>query len=339
MDTKHYIDLPEALLPDQAETIPHLDQVLIYSKRDVDTLVRLLPIDILKECAVSFTVEWSSGKYKKDGWKTRIRMVVPSHECLSLLLKHKSALGWFCISHVEVTKDILAPDISRMEAENIIRRFVRFLYIPHGITIKEYDIYWIKQTKEVPEKQKVEKKFDKDKGGYTCYIRNRNRFRWEFAAYARDSKIAKVNCLHVEFRYKSTESVKLLLGIETLEDLIQFDPEVFWIDKGWNLQLMEIDWEIFGKFLLGIDGRRKLDKKATQPKAKRLRGTYTKATLLAAQYFSADGSITAFKQMLADWKLELKKQSGVRTELEKRVLKVDYKRFLKPLELSSLKGR
>lgn len=315
----------EKLVPNQSDVIYHLDQVIIYSRKSKDTLEQQLPIEGLKELCCRFTVQRAKGGYLENGWNSCLNCIVPSDNFCILLQKHKSTLGSYIISKVEVAKDILTPSLSLSELDGVVRNIYESLSISYAKTGEDFDVMR-KHFKELAF-------YVPDKGGITIYLANKA---WTLVIYARRSKLTGENCIHAEWRYLNASSVKQKLGIRTIENLIDFDYEKHWKLKGRSITLLTIDRQLLGKFYLEIDGRRKLDQHIGDSNSKRMRCTYGKVMLMAAHLLSGIKTIADFKKMISDWKAEIKQKSGKRSSFEEKILKVNASRFLKPLDISNM---
>ena len=212
------------------------------------------------------------------------------------------------------------------ELHSIVEQYHEGLVVRHAKSDLVFDV----SSRDIKDPQS----YDSCMGGITSYVGNKS---WQLVTYARKSKLTGQNCIHTEWRYLNTSSVKRNLGIRTINDLYLFDPEKHWKDRERFISNSEytIDRERFGKFLFGIDGRRKLDPHIGESISARINCTHGKAMLSAKEFLSGIDSVTDFKKMISGWKKQIKRRSGTRSALSKRILKVNYKRFLKPLDIST----
>lgn len=322
MNKLSYIGLFESILPDHSDVIYHLDQIIIYSRTKTDTLKQLLPIEELKKHCIYFKVQRAKGGYLDNGWRSRLSITAPSIEFFILLQEYESIFQPYIISKVEVAKDIIVPGRSLPELDGVVRSFHKSLSISYAKTGSAFDVS-LQDTSQLAF-------IDPEKGGITCYIKNKA---WQLACYARISKLTGQNCLHIEWRYLNTGSVKKKSGIKTIGDLINFDPETHWMEREKSISPMTVDKDLLGKFLLGIDGRRNLDPLVGQPPSKRLRSTWGRVGLMAEHCLSGIQTVTDFKKMFSDMKKEIRARSGKRSAFDKQILKVDPSRFLKPFDI------
>ena len=97
-----------------------------------------------------------------------------------------------------------------------------------------------------------------------------------------------------------------------------------------------IDRERVYKFFYGIDGRKRFDPPVFKSVREARHTKYFKTWLKMSHYMSGVDSVTDFKKMIADEKKRIRRKNGRPSAFEKRMLNANYKRFLKPLEVSVL---
>lgn len=318
-----YTGLFESIIPDYSDKIYHLDQIIIHSRTKTDILEKQLPIEELRKHCSYFAVQRAEGGYWDNGWRSRLSITAPSKEFFLLLQEHEPIFRPYVISKVEVAKDIIVPNRSLPELDGVVRGLHKSLSINYAKKGSAVDVC-LQETRHLPF-------YDPAKGGITCYIKNKE---WQLACYSRISKLTGQKCLHIEWRYLNTDSVKKKTGIITIEDLLNFDPEKHWMERERSVSLMTIDKDLLGKFLLSIDGRRKLDPLIGQPSSKRLRSTWGKVGLIAEHFLSGIKTVTDFKRMFSDMKKDIRARSGKRSAFDNQILKVDPSRFLKQLDIN-----
>lgn len=325
MNKQPYTGLFESIIPDYSDKIYYLDQIIIHSRIKTDILEKLLPIEELRKHCSYFSVQRAKGRYWDNGWRSRLSITAPSEEFLILLQEYESMFQPYVISKVEVAKDIIVPSQSLPELDGVVRSLHKSLSINYAKKGSAVDVC-LQETRQL-------RFYDPAKGGITCYIKNNA---WQLACYARISKLTGQNCLHIEWRYLNTDSVKKKTGITTIEDLINFDPDKHCLERERSVSLMIIDKDLLGKFLLNIDGRRKLDPLIGQPSSKRLRSTWGRVGLIAEHFLSGIKTVTDFKRVFSEMKKEIKQRPGKRSAFDNQILKVDPSRFLKPLDINKL---
>lgn len=319
----------ESIVSEYADVICHLDQVVIYSRQNLNKLEELLPVEELKKHCHHFSVQSSHGTpYHDYGWESFLSFSVPSKEFFVLLNDNKALLRGYIITRVEVAKDIIIPNLSLSKISRLVGKIHKVITLKHSNDFYEFDT----KTRNFEDLGG----FKSDKGFFTSTLQTKA---WALSTYARVSKLTGQNCLHTEWRYLNTGSVKKNLHIRTIDDLARFDPEKYWMGRDSSLCLKEIDRELFGKFLYGIDGRRKLDPLIDQPPSKSLRSLYAKVSLLAEHYLDGINSVIEFQKMFSKMKKDIKKRGGAKTELEERILKRSSRSFLKEISISELDNK
>ena len=102
--------------------IYHLDQVIIHSRKRKDLVEKELLVEELQNRCLSFTVHWSDGLYKENGWLSRITIIGPNNLFFKRLRYHTDKFKPYIISRVEVAKDIII-NLPFSDLECIVEKF------------------------------------------------------------------------------------------------------------------------------------------------------------------------------------------------------------------------
>lgn len=169
------------------------------------------------------------------------------------------------------------------------------------------------------EKQRAKRKFDAMRfGTLTGYLGSKD---FRFVIYARKSKVNGKPCAHLEWRVQNSSNIKRKTGITTIDDLVSFDCKSYF-ESTYKKFIADgrIDREKLGKFLVGIDGRRKNLSKTEK----------NQIDLQICHFLNAYG-IETYSDLVDYFKQEKEKimhQKGPRSEWSRKILSIkSYGRF------------
>jgi hypothetical protein len=307
---------------DNQQAAYSFDYIRIITKEDRGSLVKSLPIIELKQNCHDFYIIRASEKAQKIGYKSTLVIVAPSPKALETLLKCEEHLVYvpyfvgqrepYKISYLEIARD--TPQRTEFEAERKILQLSKL--------------------------QRM--KWAKNNFVYNAYSGNRNEWNWpqkddelfsnrtwyyggdkfKFAMYPRISKIMRLPCVHEEWRMVGASTIKKKTGITNIIDLIEADLNlIFERLHGNYITYEKIDYERFGKWLLGLDGRRKFSEEQKSD------------VLMQGFLFCKTHEIESpadFVRVINEKKSEIKKWIGRKRFWQKRFLKVNPRKFLMP---------
>jgi hypothetical protein len=286
------------------EQIYYFDQIRINSKRKLENVSQILKDN-------GFKIAGASDVARRYGFETSIEMVIPSKETFSHLKQHEQAIWPYNISYLEVAKDIFFDSDS--EADSWVGKRLETMRKRWSFGGFIYD-----QFKE-NDKQRAKRKFDAVRfGTRTGYFGSKD---FKFVIYARRSKVNKQPCAHLEWRILHSSNIRKRTRIATIDDLVGFDCKVFFENTYKKfITYGEIDREKLGKWLEGIDSRRKNLSKTEKRRIE----------LQVCHFLNAYG-IETYSDLVDYLKQEKEKimhQKGPRSEWSKKILSIkSYGRF------------
>ena len=232
-------------------------------------------------------------------------------ETIAHLRQHKQDIWPYTISYIEIAKDIFFNSDS--EADCWVRKQLEILRKRWSFGGFNYDQY------KENEQQRANRKSDNMRfGTITGYLGSKS---FKFVIYARRSKVNKQPCAHLEWRIRNSSNITKKSGIISVEDLIVFDCKA-WFERTYKKFITDgnIDTEKLGRFLIGIDGRRK-----NLPKLSKM-----KIDLQASHFISAY-QIETYSDLVDYLKREkerIKHQIGPRSKWDRMILSIkSYDRF------------
>jgi len=233
----------------------YFDRIYLLSRRSSREIMIDFPINEYRQYCRSFEIVNTD---KDRGFnRSRIMVVAPTSDFLSMLLENEDLLGdGYLISYLEIAHDQFCD--SRMDAELKARNLFKTLR-------KKFSFGTVyKDRKEKTWKDRVKDKqrgLFTDRTFYSCVLKQNNTKKVPFkhVVYARYSKINWMPCVHSEWRIAGAGLIARKTGIRNIRDLVDFDIMNFFAatDKKYVVR-EEIDHERLGRWLRGIDGRRKL---------------------------------------------------------------------------------
>lgn len=203
-------------LENYEESIFNFDMIRINSMRSPEELKKILPVDDLKDFATSFKIDNAYFKAKKAGHKTRIDIVNPLNVGLELLLHFEYALYPYAITYLEIAKN----DLYQESDPNGSRHFPIGDHFVGEVWATLYK-KWNTNHFDYRQERFDPKKRDPSMGSITLYYGKL----FELVVYPRLSKTTGTPCIHSEWRCKSSSEVLKKTGIETIQDLINFNCE------------------------------------------------------------------------------------------------------------------
>jgi hypothetical protein len=280
----------------------YIDRVRINSKREFKKLKQVFNLQRL-------TVKIAYETAMKFGFRSRLDLVAPTEKDLAVILKNESRIHPYKIAYLEVAKDSFQKNLH--DAEMVI--FHNLKTLDRRWSTEGFDYFQTDENYEHYKKRKT------GLGTLTRYLGPKN---FRYVQYARLSKINRKPCFHEEFRISGAKKIRQKTGISTIADLIIFDPQEF-LDRELEKMLTKktIDMQKLGRWLAGIDGRRK--KLTRQEKIK---------CQIHVRHFCSTYEIETFndlKKTLSGLNKEIRKHPGAKNEFQKRVLalKGNYSRF------------
>jgi hypothetical protein len=284
------------------ETGYYIDRLRINSKRKVQELKKTFKVQGIQVIrAYRKAMGW--------GFRSRLDLIAPTKEVLTVIHENESKIHPYKISYLEIAKDTFQRTLRK--ADVLVSRNIGLL-----------DRRWSRESYKYDQKYENYKKYKKrkpDLGTRTIYIGQKN---FKYVQYARPSKINQRPCVHEEFRILGAKRIRQKTGISCIADLIPFDSEQFFErDYAKLITSKTIDKEKLGRWLAGIDGRRK--KLTRQEKIK---------CQIRVRHFCSTYEIETFndlKKELSRLNKEIREHPGAKNEFQKRVLalKGNYRRL------------
>lgn len=232
----------------------YYDKIRINLKITPNKLIKLLPIDELKEESYYFLVSDSSDEARKFGLFATIDMVAPSRKCLEILDKQIPRATTTKISKLEITRDTFFETEQVAQAElNKLLPTIRKKYT------SEHFIY--DQANEGEKKRKNKSEInEKLFSPVTGYFGSNN---FKYVIYARHSKIDDRPCVHAEWRITGASNLKRKTGIISIRDLTNYDLIKFFDEKDKRFIANEsIDLTKLGRWILGWTRKKSFSEKA-----------------------------------------------------------------------------
>lgn len=309
----------------------YLDYVRILSTVDPPKLRNRLDRKSLKAECNWLSIRTASDAAQKWGYNSSVCCVNPSIIFFYLLDSHQhilcyngtnkrkqryyntklsnyynnTKLGYYRISKIDVAKDTLYP--TEEEAIESTSRIVGTGYMKYS------------KCKIISKELTADKRL---KG----YLWNNslnlgNRIKYQYGAYARESKINFEPVLHEEFRVCGSPLVRKMMGIYILGDFINYDFQSFFEERKRNdINYGVINYPYLGKWL--IDTKRKINVEAGRDK------------IQEAIDFCSLNDITTFGELSTYFmkeKKSIKKRVGRRTLWNEEMLQLtNYSKFMVP---------
>jgi hypothetical protein len=217
------------------------DKIEILARQDMKCLESLLLLDGLNRESYLIKIIDGSERAKKWRYNSKIIVTVPTPTFFELL--YIDELSDCAIHYVEVALDIFFD--SEYEAESACRSLQNHLRRKYCRTALNYDKCG--SCEKISEKAKTERLF----GKVTIYLGGKKN---KLAIYARPSKFNERPCIHIEFRIRG-EQVKKRTGIKSIADLIDFDPEDFFMREVKQVVSECINERKFGMWILKSLGK------------------------------------------------------------------------------------
>ena len=202
-------------------------------------------------------------------------MVGPNKNALEHLNQKLNDPTKYGIADIEIARDICFD--SEGETETIVSNISKTIYKKWGIESKVFrQGIWVDRDDELEPSDNRANKFTKAKfGEETSYSGSK---RIKYVVYPRRSKYNDKPCVHGEWRLKSKHVIKTKTGIETIEDLLKFNCEKQFEELSEKFITHRIiNMTKLGKWLEGIDGRKRIFTKRQQMKIDLVAKTFCRA--------------------------------------------------------------
>jgi len=305
------------------ETVYGFDKIRINFLVPLEDLRKKINSKLIRKHCRSFKIKdshpWAKEWY---GYHSTIRMVAPKPKAIKHLKKYIEDLGFYAFAELEIAGD--KPYETKNETEYVVQENSKTIVKKWNTMHK---IYRQGDYQDNPEEyHKILKKMRADDGSrygeITIYSGSD---RIKFVQYPRLSKYNGKPSVHSEWRYKSKYVIKQKTGIETIEDLLDFDTENF-MDKQ-NEKFIthkKINKAKFGKFLSGVDGRKRNFSKRQQMKIG-----------LATTIFCQAYNINSYPDLalhIRGLQKEVKAKVGRRNSWENKLISLggNYRKFAAP---------
>jgi hypothetical protein len=280
----------------------YIDFVRINSKQKLQELKKALNVPGIKiKKPYPVAMRW--------GYKSRLDLIAPTKKDLAIILENESRIHPYKIAYLEIAKDSFRKTLHNADMK-----------IFHNL--KTMDRRWSYEWFIYDQLEKDYEQYRKrkpDLGTLTNYIYPK---KFKFVQYARLSKINQRPCIHEEFRILGAKKIRQKTGVSTIADLIIFDSQKF-LERELEKLIANktIDRIKFGRWLAGIDGRKK-----------KLSPREIKEGQIHVAHFSQIYNISSFaklKRILKELTKMIEKAPGARNEFQKRVLalKGNFRRF------------
>jgi hypothetical protein len=286
----------------------YFDQIEINTNQEIEELRKLLPENELSQEASKFSIRKASKNAQKVGFKSRIKVVAPSHKCLEILSMYLSDIAIVKFSDLEIARDTFYN--TEREAEYESNKLLQTLRMKYNSEYFIYDQFF--------EKRKIT--FKKDLfAERTGYYGSKD---FKYVIYARLSKINGQPCVHCEWRVKGAIKIENKTGITCINDLMTFNFVKFFEKMELRYIIHErIDTYKLGRWILGWGNKKKL----TEREKRKLQLMTLTFQNCKAIYIYAD-----LVRYLTKRKAALKKKRGPKTRMEKKFLSLkDYGLFSK----------
>jgi hypothetical protein len=292
----------------------HFDRIRINTRQYIKDLSKIPPWKELKKHCKEYYLMKASRQAKKAGFQSSINVILPDNEFFKRLDEVQNDIGYYKISHLEITEDTFKK--TERQAEKAFREIY-----------KTANKKWSSAHK-LFQGEFVQVQIDGKWYDQTLYMGS---YAFKCVIYPRLSKANGQPCLHKEFILKGAGNIKKRTGIEFIRDLIDYD-----IERNYKklenkfIDHTEIDMLKLGKFLDDKTRKRKI----ADEEERKLK---TKARLflksIGSRQYPTDprkGKTYAdLKNWLSSQKKIIKSHRGRRSKWEERILKVQYGYFKK----------
>jgi hypothetical protein len=196
---------------DGRKCIYHFDLIRINTK--IEILEWKVSLYWLERRCSAIYVKPATPKARKIGYKTRIEFVAPTQRFFEILQNYEQFFWSYKISRVELARDKFGKGTN----ENNEKVHDQLKYKNKKYTTDHH----VKiQTVE----EAIENDDESLTGNKTGYFGSKH---FKNVIYPRKSKINNEPCVHEEWRITSATVIKRKTGIETIDDLMNFDIQEF----------------------------------------------------------------------------------------------------------------
>lgn len=280
------------------DTIYSFDRIIISTFQDPEILKSQLPIKEFKKLSYAFQIDEVGDFNNYQGYKSRIDIVAPTEEFLTLLfdcekiIQHPDPKKHYKFSHIELVKDEITP--TTYEAEDLYRDFSsssRKRWATKHFTFTPIDI-----------------KIDPNKFGKSTSYSFSKLF--GIRSYCRYSKVNGDPCFHREYAIMQPTPIFQKTGIRTLQDLLDFPFPSFFEKTDHKFISVSVPDPIkIGKWFLNLS-----NKKVLTEREKWSVGCH--ATFYGHRPFGE------FLMMFRICQKAARAKTGRKTELEQRLVKM-----------------
>lgn len=233
----------------------YFDRIHINTRLSREDLTNILPIDKLKkECRYLNTQDSSP---QLMGYKTRLSIVAPTRNFFIILNDHLQK-AFYIITYIEIAHDIFYP--TKYEAEFTSYNIFRTIRKKYSRSF----VYDEEKSGKSRTSQELKKRLSRglfaSRTFYSTYenVSKGTRHCWfKLVIYARYSKLNGQPCIHYEWRIKKTSIIFEKTGIKTIEDLLNFNFETFFLAMEKKYIVHEkLDKEKIGKVLCDCERKK-----------------------------------------------------------------------------------
>lgn len=207
---------------------------------------------------------------QKRGYNSRIEITAPTNATLDIIEKairdcymsvprfagFKSINPFMIISKIEIVRDFIVDKES--EANLLADRLMSMTGKKYTSSFKIYDAENDTRKNDKKTNSRLKEKIFSTRTGYWG-----NQKRFEYVVYGRKSKINNLPSAHTEWRIIGVNNIWKKTGIKIITDMKKFDFKKFFEENDKKyLVYKTIDHAALGRWVKGVDGRRKSNKRA-----------------------------------------------------------------------------
>jgi len=312
--------------------IYYIDKISFNLKVPKNYINRILPLTKLRSYSARCHLDCAGEKARKFGYRTKIEIEQPEMEVFLILTKYEKFMPGYKISYIEIARD--TPYSSKTIAVSSLDFILKYRRVRYATNYKIVDSNY--SNKLIISEIRY--------SGRTGYWSNNSA---KLVTYSCNSKKKNIPCIHDEYRFHGAGNIKRKTGLSTLNDVINFDFEQFFVQHEEKYITYEsVDFEKLGRWVNNIPPKVSVtetfgkEKKIVCDRAKRAAHLFCRASAAEEEYgydFETIRTAAGLRIFLKNNSKKIKTKLGRRDRWDNKVLDLTPYRintFFNPIDLT-----